>query len=290
MTDYVSQILFKTLSFFVRLFPLKLVQRTGSFLGLIFFYILPIRKKVALDNLNICFPVKDLNWKNEIIKDCYKNLIINMFEFLYFQKLNEARIRNFVRFNNTEIMLDSLKSDKPVMLASGHFSNWELTAFASPYFFNKELDIIAKKQASTGLNDLINHYRCLSGNRIIQTGSSMREVFSAVKPKSITAFLIDQSAHSEYSEYVYFFGKKVATFAGISKLALRFNAHIIFGYGIRNKDYSYDIYLEKINYDKEKDSSIDVTQRLQTALEKVIKENPSQWLWFHKRFKHLRND
>ncbi|HEX2788338.1 MAG TPA: hypothetical protein VHP32_10555 [Ignavibacteria bacterium] len=290
MTDYVSQILFKSLSFFVRLFPLKLVQRTASFIGLIFFYVIPIRKKVALDNLNICFPEKDSHWKKDIVKKCYKNLFIDMFEFLYFPKLDETGTKSFVHFKNPDLMLKSLNANKPVMLASGHFSNWELTAFASPYFFNKELDIIAKKQASTGLNKLINRYRCLSGNNIIQTGSSLREVFTAVKPKSILTFLIDQSAHPDYSEYVYFFGKKVATFAGLSKLALRFDADIIFGYGIRNDDYSYDIYLEKINYDKQKDSSIDITQRLQTSLEKVVSENPSQWLWFHKRFKHMRND
>jgi KDO2-lipid IV(A) lauroyltransferase len=290
LTDYASQILFKFLSFSVRLFPLKLVQRTASFIGLIFFYIIPIRKKVALSNLNICFPEKDSHWKNDITKKSYRNLFIDMFEFMYFPKLNESKIKSFVRFENCEKINASINSEKPVFFASAHFSNWELSALAFPFFWHKNLNIIAKKQTSSGLNNLINEYRCLTGNNIIQTGPSMREIFSFIKPSVITAFLIDQSAHPDYSDYVYFFGKKVSTFSGLSKLALKYEAEIPFLYGVRDENYHYTFYCQKIEYNKEKDSAVDITQKIQNALEKAIKEHPSQWLWFHKRFKHMRND
>jgi KDO2-lipid IV(A) lauroyltransferase len=33
-----------------------------------------------------------------------------------------------------------------------------------------------------------------------------------------------------------------------------------------------------------------LTARIQKRIEEAIREHPEQWLWFHKRFKHIRRD
>lgn len=221
----------------------------------------------------------------KLLKKAYINLFINLFEFFYFHKINSENIHKFVSVNNPEIMNEVINSGKTVLLASGHFSNWELNAYSFPLLYNKSLDIIAKTQAIDKLNELINKNREKSGNKIIQTGFSLRKLYELINENRVIAFLIDQSAHSNSADYVNFFGMKVATFNGISKLALKYNSELIFAYSVRNDDFTYTQFIKKINYRNLNQEEL--TQLLQTELQKVIEENPSQWVWFHRRFKNL---
>lgn len=188
-------------------------------------------------------------------------------------------------------MKDAQEQGRGTILISGHFSNWELTAYAYSLVYRK-MSIVAKIQASRGLNERINKFRELAGNEIIDIGGALRHIPARLKNNEIVSFLIDQSAHPDYSVYVNFFGKNVATFAGAAKYALKYNAPVVLGYGIRNSDYSYDIHFQQVKYDDMNgynDNNVtELTQRMQQALENVIKEYPAQWLWFHKRFKHVR--
>jgi len=216
-----------------------------------------------------------------------------MFEFFYFPKLNKSLTESFIRFPDLNVVTKSRQSKEGLLFLSGHYSNWELTAFSYPEISGEKLNIIAKKQASKRLNEKINNYRELSGNEIIPVGFSLKKIFEKLRNNEAVCFLTDQSAHPDYSVYINFFGKKVPSFSGPAKIALKMRPVLIFGYPTRNKDYSYDISFHKINYEDLYEYSEEniklLTQRISDCMEKVVRENPGQWLWFHKRFKHIRS-
>lgn len=215
-----------------------------------------------------------------------------MFEFFYFPSLTQTLTNSFVRFHELNLVTNGLVNKKGILFLSGHFSNWELTAFSYPEVTGEKLNIIAKKQASRRLNKRIDEYRELSGNEIISIGFSLKKIYEKLSKNEIVCFLTDQSAHPDYSVYVNFFGKKVPSFSGPAKIALKLRPVLIFGYGIRQKDYTYDIMFENINYDDLEESSEAniriLSQRISDCMEKIIRENSGQWLWFHKRFKHMK--
>ncbi len=167
-----------------------------------------------------------------------------------------------------------------------------MTAFGYPLMSGRKLNVIAKIQSNKLINNKINQYRELTGNKIIEISASLREVYSKIKNKEIVCFLVDQSAHPDYSVYVDFFGNSVATFKGPAKMALKFRVELLLSYGIRTKDFNYKIQFERIEYsDLEEcnDENIkELTQRVQKAFENVIIQHPGQWLWLHKRFKHVK--
>ena len=215
-----------------------------------------------------------------------------MVEFLYLPKMNKVVISEFVEIKDHHLVKSSVSENKGTIILSGHFSNWELAAFAYPRFFTSSLKIIAKVQASKGLNDKINDYRKMSGNEIIEIGYSLRAIYEELSKNEIICFLIDQSANPDYSIYVNFFGQRVATFSGPAKIALKKRPGLILAYGLRNTDYCYDINFEKIEYDDlseyNDNNVVELTQRIQTGFENIIRKNPAQWLWLHKRFKHTK--
>ena len=263
-------------------------------LGHVFFYLIPIRKDVVLSNLEICFPEKPDEWKKDILKKAYKNVFIVLFEFLYFPRINKINAGKQITVIGNEHMDEAIMKGKGVILLSGHISNWELSAFAYPLLRRRALNIIAKIQASKLLDKKINKYRRKSGNKIIQIGASLREAYQILKTNKILCFLIDQSAHPDYSVYVDFFGKKVATFAGSARMALKQGSPVIMGYMIRDEKLRYRIHFDPINYDDIRDDTPEnvtaLTQRMQSKLEEIVRKHPEQWFWFHRRFKHVKQD
>lgn len=77
-------------------------------------------------------------------------------------------------------------------------------------------------------------------------------------------------------------------------MALKYQTELLFAYGIRSKNYKYFITLEKIDYDDIREYSEEniqkLTDRINEKLENVIKKYPDQWLWVHRRFKHIKNN
>lgn len=232
--------------------------------------------------------------KNNILKNCYINLGIDMLEFLYLPKFSKKTLSSLVKFENPEIVENCIKEGKGVFFLSGHFANWELSAFAYSVIFNKSLKIIAKQQASKKLNKKINSYRELSGNKIIQTGFSLRSVYEMINLKETICFLIDQSANPDHSVYVKFFNHKTATFSGPAKIALKKRPSLVMGTMVRQPDYSYAVSFSKIEYDDLREYSVknitELTRRIQFHFEEAVRNNPGQWLWLHKRFKHIQKN
>jgi len=166
-------------------------------------------------------------------------------------------------------------------------------AFSYGKIFRRKLNIIVKSQTNNLVNNKVNEFRELGGNRIIEIGSSLREIYNIVKENGIVCFLMDQSANPDYSVYSKFFGQNVATFSGPAKMALKFNTPLIFAFPVRQKNYTYLINVDKIEYDDLQGGATDenvqlLTDRINQKLEVAIRENPEQWLWIHRRFKHLK--
>ncbi|MBS1518918.1 MAG: lysophospholipid acyltransferase family protein [Bacteroidetes bacterium] len=292
--EYFFNICFQYIWCFNKVFTFKISSARRKIPWAVFFYLIPIRKQTAVNNLKLCFPSENERSVRKIIKECYINLGIDLLEFFYFPYLNSEKISRFVFFHNYETVDEALKINRGVLFLSGHYSNWELTAFSYSRIYNRSLKIIAKPQGGGALNEKINSYRTAAGNEIIQTGYSLRTVFEKLSNNDILCFLIDQSANPDYSVYIDFLGQHTSAFSGPAKIALKKRPELILAYGRRNKNYSYDIHFEKINYEDITDNNNEsikiLTQRIQTAFEKIILEDPGQWLWLHKRFKHVRKE
>ena len=208
--------------------------------------------------------------------------------------MNKKLLESFVAFENINLIEEALKKNKGVFFISGHITNWELTAFSYAIVCQNKLNIVTKIQSNKFINEKITEYRELCGNEMIEIGSSLRNIFEKISKNEIVCFLMDQSAQPDYSVYADFFGQKVATFSGPAKMALKYNIELIFAYGVRTDKYKYVINLDNIDYSDLNGLNDDnvkiLTERINKKLEKVIRDNPSQWLWFHRRFKHIKNN
>lgn len=289
MKNYIEFVIFKFFVFIARLLPFKLAQRLGKLLGVFAYHFIPYRKKVALENLRNSFPEKSDDEIRRILKMAYVNFLITVFEFMSFPKLKVEDFKKFVSFENLNYLEDALKSGNGLILMSGHFGNWELSAIVAGILIGKPLNVVVKTQRNRLVDAEINRWRCWFGNNVIPMEKAFRESLRILSNGGIVALLADQSAPKE-GPYVNFFGRPAATFAGPAVMSLKSKAPIVMGFAIRDENYNYRIVFEKLDFDftagSEDEKVLKLTQLHTSTLEKYIRLYPDHWLWFHRRWKH----
>jgi len=278
----------------VRLFPIFIVQLFGKFLGILAYHFFPYRKDVALANLKMCMPEKATVEIEKIIKGSYVNFATVLLEFLYFPKLNQSRLERLVEIpeDALKMMEGALKKGKGLILLSGHFSNWELNALAVGNVLTRKPMVIVHPFHNRFVDKIVNHYRSLLGNVTIPMEASVRGALITLRDNGVLALLADQSASRESPASI-FFGMEVPTYQGPATFALKTGAALQMGFLVRKSDGKYKFELHEIDYSDlmgtNEENVVTLTQRHVTLLEDYIRRYPHLWLWFHRRFKHLKS-
>lgn len=291
-SDHLQSGILRIAGFFLRRFSIRRVQKMAAAVGRFACRRVRIRRSVALANLKLCFPEKSDTEIEKILEGAYVNIATVLFEFLCFPGFTVGNLKDFVDFSeqSRQMVEDGLRKGTGLIMMSGHFSNWELIALTIGASFPGRMQIIVHPFHNKAVDVLANKYRSHLGNSTVPMASSIRAALTHLKSNGILALLADQSAAKE-SDPARFFGIDVPTFQGPASFALRTRADILGGFLIRNADGTYTVDLRKIDYeDLVEDSPENVrelTQRHVSMLEDFIRKYPTDWLWFHKRFKHV---
>ena len=120
-------------------------------------------------------------------------------------------------------------------------------------------------------------------NQIKKGISGTRKVIEYVKKGSSIALMIDQRVSEGIKSIL--FGREAFTTTIPAQLIKKYEMEVIPVYIERDKKFFFKITFDKpISFGAEK-SIKDITQELNYILEKMILNNPDQWIWSHNRWK-----
>ncbi|MHB1687471.1 MAG: lysophospholipid acyltransferase family protein [Ignavibacteriaceae bacterium] len=289
MTDRIEYIIFVAFSLVFKILGLKISRKFSYLLTFIFFYLIPIRKQVAIDNLKKAFPDYSLKEIKKIAFESYRSFAITLIEILYLPNMSAGQIEKFVPCDNNDFIIERHKENRGVILLSAHFGNWEAMAVSMGLQLKIPISAVIKPQRNELVSEWLNKMRSKWGNKIVPLGISIREIYKTLKDKNIVAMVADQRG-PEDGIRVNFFGRKTAIYAGPAALALKTKSPLLFAVSVRQPDYSYTTHFEEISMEDlpgdEEEKIIEISQRHASLLEKVVREHPEQWLWMHKRWKY----
>lgn len=273
---------------FGELFQYKL----GILLGFFIRLFMTKRREVTKKNLRLAFPNKSSIEITNMANESFKNLGISAVEIASMKFMSDKRILDkIVSSENESIFEEARMTERPLMFLSSHFNNWELIGFYSAKTKNITTNMIIKKQSNAIIDREINKIRARAGTKTIDMDSAARKIIPIFRNGGFVAMIADQSARGEKGVlFPQFFNIPSATYASPAYLCLKFNAIMIFVVVIRNKVGKYKLYFEKIESDDLKcdDEGVKIlTQRHTTALENIIRQHPTQWVWQHKRWKRM---
>ena len=246
---------------------------------LIMFYIIPIRKQVYFQNLQIAFPDKTTQWYKSLAKRGYKFFINQFILFFAFPK----------SFKNSEyeiISLDKLDNaynmKKGVVFISGHFGAWELlSAWVTSHGY--PVTAIAAKQKNRGSDKFFMEHRGQFGMKHVYRRSSIDEMYNILSKNEAIALVSDQDARKR-GIFVDFFQKKASTPKGAALFYLNSGIPLIFTICCQTQPNKYVI--EFIPIIPDENATIEsITQAYTKILEDYIRKYPEQYFWFHRRWK-----
>jgi KDO2-lipid IV(A) lauroyltransferase len=242
---------------------------------------LPRLRRTAKRNLTLAgYPAAG---HNRIVNGVFVSIARLLVSFARFPRIDASNVASWIRYEGFENFETARAAGKGVLFATAHFGNWELSAFAHA-LMTEPLSIVVRPLDNPAINALVEHYRRLSGNRLLEKWDSARNILRALRTGEAVGVLVDQNSSLAEGVFVDFFGVPACANAGLAKLAAHSGAAVVPGFAVwsdAEKKYILRFYpAVEISGDAAAD-----TQRLQSVLERVIRENPDQWLWIHRRWK-----
>jgi len=280
--------LFRVLSFFIFILPIKFGLRIGGCLGRSCFCVLKKTRKRALDNLDIAFAgSKSMEEKELIARGVFENLGKSFVEVISLAKFNRSNIDRYIACKGIETVEELIRQGKGGIVLSGHFGNWELMAH---YFAIKgyKVNVVARRVRMEQVERFLARVRKRHGVNILYRDSSAKEVLLVLKRNEFIGMMPDQDMDSVSGVFVDFFGRKAHTPNGLAILNFLTKTPIIPCFMVR-KGFGHEILIEKpielgATGDREKDI-LENTQRYTKVIENYVRRFPAQWVWFHERWK-----
>jgi KDO2-lipid IV(A) lauroyltransferase len=289
LKNILEYILFIGLSYFCRIVGLSLSRKFASVLSFIFYYLIPIRKDVTIDNLKHAFPAYTEKEIKQIAYGSYKSFTIALVEILYLPWMSLEQIKKVVTCNNANYIKKKVEEKNGVILLAAHFGNWEYVAASVAAQIDEKFSVVVKPQRNPYVTKWMNKARTQWTNEVIPLGISIRSIYAVLKEKGIVAMVADQRGPEENIK-LEFFGRKTSVLTGPAILSLKTNAPLLYGIPVRQPDFSYITCIEEIskeNLPEEFDEKVkELSSRLLKYIEDIIRKYPEQWLWMHKRWKH----
>lgn len=289
LKNRLEYIVFIAFGIFFRIIGLYLSRRFAVIIAYIFYYLIPIRRDVTINNLKNAFPELDESRIKNIAFGTYKSFAITLAEILLIPSLSREQMINSIKCNNLDIVKNKFNEGKGLILLSAHFGNWEYIAISVALQINNKFTVVVKPLRNNLVSEWMNKARTKWNNEVVSLGVSIRQIYNVLKEKKIAALVADQRGPEE-SVKLEFFGRKTSVLIGPAVLAIKTGAPIVYGIAVRQKDYSYVADIVEINTkdlpDDYDEKIIEITRRHMKHLESIIRLYPEQWLWMHNRWRH----
>ena len=266
--------------------PHSVLLTLGRGAGILYYRFIKKQRQRAIGQMMAGLAISEEEAK-KLVKASFINMATNVFEIFYMPRLNENNFRAYIDIEHLERLTDALAEGHGVVVLTGHIGTWE---WLSAAFTLSGLPVtaIAKPQPNEQYTRVLNDLRATIHVEIFSRGTSeLLAAARALKQGKILGFLADQDA-GPGGAFIDFLGRPASTPMGPAVFSRKFNAPVIPAFILRQEDGRHRVIVgEALRYEDHGDTDRDLydfTVRMTRILERVVRENPTQWLWFQKRW------
>lgn len=279
----------KLFSWVMCISPKFIRSLAAKFLGSVALLAVPKwRMEMAKANVMECLGVGEAR-AEQIANDSLKRFGRMIVEVMRFPLLNKDNINELVKVEGLEYLDAAYKLNKGVIMATGHYGNWELLG-ATVALHGYPMLSITRKQNNSHMDKFINEYRQLVGQKVAYNRgeSGLLAISRMLREKHLLGVLYDQDTNDDGVE-INLFGKKSVIPLGAAALSRIYGSPILPIFLHNNEDGTCTakiyppLYTPKTK-DKEQDF-YQVTREMVTILEHEIISQPEMWFWVHDRWK-----
>lgn len=282
----VTYYLLYSVSLLFALLPLRILYLISNGFYYLIYYIIGYRKNTVFTNLRNSFPEKSEKEIEVIAKKFYLHLcdlFVETIKLLHFpDKENERRIK----LKNPEIIEEVYSKHNMILVALGHYNNWEwISTMSKPNF---SIASLYKPLHNESVDRFMLKLRSRKGSILVPTTQSLRFLSSWKNSdkKLFYCFIADQSPLLKDIHYwTQFLNQKTPIFIGIEKIAVKMDLPVCFFRLHKIKRGYYELEIVPITEKSSETKPFEITEAHVRLLEEDIKRAPEFWLWSHRRWK-----
>ena len=274
---------FAILRAMVRL-PLRWQLAIGRTAGGITGRLIASRRKVALRNLQICFPELSDEERERLCTRHFEALGMSIVEMAMGWYGSPEKIARHVTFEGLEHLSAAIEAGHGVVLFSAHFTSFEIF-FPILRTYCPRFSGMYKEQRNPLMNEIMNAGRGRNVDRLIAK-DNVREMLRELGRNAVFWYASDQKFAGKSSALIPFFGEPAMTNTAISRIAARTGA-VVLTYFCRRLEGDEPRYVATIGAplpDFPTADAIADVRRLVGELEAHIRRCPEQYWWIHQRF------
>lgn len=229
-----------------------------------------------------------------------KNIAFNNFINLgkvavEFVKLDQVftpeNINKYVTYNISEEIKQALADPKGTVCASAHYGNWEISGLSLSLLF-RGIVSVGRPMDNPKLSKYIFSKRKSFKQEICPQEGALKRLLIGLKQHKLLGILIDQHPGDTNGAATTFFSLPVRTHDTPALLSLKTGAPLLLIVTRRLNDYfHFELLMRgpftiKPSGDMTKDAQL-LTQKINDEFEKIVREDPSQWLWAARRWRDI---
>ena len=298
MLDYFYLGLYYALRFLVKISPKCVLKGFLKSLASAFYHLDKKHTNIMRVNLKMCFATLKDDEIERLIKKNYYNFALFGAEFLLNQNTTKEQILSKISFENEELFNSVLSQNRPIIVQTAHYGNWELFSLAMAARYGA-VSIIGRALDSAKMNEILSANRTRFDIELIDKKSAVKQALKALNNRRLLGILVDQNTAKNEGLECEFFSHKIMHTHAASVFASKSGAIIIPAFIERDesKDDSFKIvFYEPIdmqvlsqNHSKEEALRL-ATQAQSDATAAQISKKPDEYFWMHKKFKCFYKD
>ncbi|TGQ39662.1 lipid A biosynthesis lauroyl acyltransferase [Mesorhizobium sp. M00.F.Ca.ET.216.01.1.1] len=259
----------------------RVARRIGPLVG---------RHRVAIDNLRKAYPEKSNSEIEAIASDMWGNMARLAAEYVFLDILFDydpkAAKPGRVEVSGIEHFVQIAGEAKPHILFTGHLGNFELLPVAAATFGMKITALFRPPNNPYLADYILSTRRSTMGALLPSSAGASFALAAILENGGNIGVLVDQKFSS--GPETTFFGRPCQSNPVLGILARHYDCDVYPARCVRLPGNRFRLEIEnRLILPRNESGSIDVpstTQLLSDVVERWVREEPGQWMWFHKRW------
>lgn len=273
----------------IQVMPLGMCERFARGLAYLAADVFRIRADLIDENLRHAFPEMSEADRRNTARKMWEHLGLLMCEItLAPRKIHETNWRKFIHMRDMSAMSTFLLDPRPLVFVSGHFGNFEVGALIMGLFGFPSY-AVARDLDNPYLDQLLRSFRESKGQFILPKDGSATQIERVLAAGRILMLLGDQHAGTK-GVWIDFLGRPAACHKALALFTLGSGAPMLATYCRRTgRIFQFEIGLTGVADPRTMDPSLQnttaLTQWYNDHLANIIRGEPSQYWWVHRRWK-----
>lgn len=289
INNFLSGLFYYLIILPISVLPYPVLYRISDVLFFLFYFVIGYRKKVVIANIERSFPTKSKKEVEDIARAFFRHFCDLIVESLKVFTISEEQVKARMKFRNPEVMNAYFDQGQSVIMAGGHFNNWELFAVAIDAAIKHKSIAIYKPLSNSFFDTKMRGTRSKYGLRMISI-KEVKKVFDETQHEVSTfIFGTDQSPGNVKKAYwMNFLNQETAVLYGAEKFAKEYDYPVVFACIHKVKRGYYELEFRELMAHSANCGYGEITQLHTHMLEQDILKAPEFWLWSHRRWKKTR--